>query len=217
MRTMLVNPFSAAGTGARVRSLNPTTTVIRVSGPRKKKRNPTLPAASPLVVMNPSPRRRRAGAPKRRRRNPMLPMMANPMRPVRTRRSTRRNPFNVNMLVDAALKGAVTGGGAYLLNKLFISTIGVDQTSKADTPNGLMMRQGARILAAALGAYFMPPAWGSAWVGANFYPFAFELDNWWRTRSSTAGAASQTGAASSKVTTGTDALEAELEAALNGY
>lgn len=216
MRTMLVNPFSAAGTGARVRSLNPTTTVIRVSGPKKRKRNPSLPAASPLVVMNPSPRRR-GKATKRRRRNPMLPMMANPMRPVRTRRSTRRNPFNVNMLVDAALKGAVTGGGAYLLNKLFISTIGVDQTTKNDSPNGLMMRQGARVLAAALGAYFMPAAWGSAWVGANFYPFAFEMDNWWRTRSSTSGAASSTGAASSKVTTGSESLEAELEAALNGY
>ena len=208
MKTMLFNPFyTKTALPANYRIAGQTTRRKSPFAGNPRSRNPSLPAATPLVVMNP---RRRSSGKKRRHRNPMLPVMANPMRVHRTRRSTRRNPFNVNMLLDSLLKGTVTGGASYLLNKLFISTVGVDRATGADTQNGLLLRQGIRMLVAAGGAYFLPNAWGSAWVGASFYPFAFELDNWWRSRSANTGAS--TGAASTGA-----ALEAELEAALNGY
>lgn len=225
MKTMLVNPFYTKG---------PLPAHTRVTGQLTRRKspfagNPYLPPQGVMVVSG-NPKRRRKSNPKRRRRNPMLPgtFSTNPMLPVRTngrRKPRRRNPFELNTIVDNFIKGGVTGGGAYLLNKLLISGLGTTagpNNTRVNTPNGLLVRQAARVFAAGAGSYLFGGSWGAAWVGANFYPFAFEMDAWWRSRQGGQGVSGAGSSASGKTSFETleetsDSFADELEAALNGY
>jgi hypothetical protein len=220
MKTVLVNP------GKHYYAARAIPKGARVSGAvvKYRTRNPSLGAPMPPVVLM-NPRRRRSA--KRRR------VSVNPgYRTVVVRQRRRRNPaFDIQAIARTALYAGVAGGGSYLVNKLLISQLGTTATG-ADTPNGMILRQGARLLLAAGGAWLMPGQWGSAWAGAMFYPFFFELDGWWRSQrggaaTSAASATRQKNmaddAAAAAADAGTDGkvldaeLEAELEAALGGY
>ena len=150
----------------------------------RRRRNPSVAmrANAPVVLM---------ANPRRRRRNaaPLIMPMANPRR--RRRRNGGFN-FNLQNMMNTALVGGLSAGGAYLLNKMFISGLLAtgESATTAPTLGGVAMRGAARLVAGALGLAVLPPNYGAAFMAANMYPIMREIDNYMHgTTATTAGPA----------------------------
>lgn len=168
MRTVMVNPRRRKrhnpGNPSR-----PTVVVVRAGGGGgRRRRNAAMPMAAPMVVRA-NPRRRRRANPRRRRRNPSR---------VAIRRSYRKNPFELDLLMDVGLRAGAAAAGSYLVNKLLISKVGVD-TAGRDTQYGMVFRNLLRVALGAVGVAWVGGTVGTAWAGAMLYPAMFELDQWW--------------------------------------
>lgn len=219
MKTILLNPGKKRrrahnpprGGGAR-----PTIVVVRAGG--APRRNAAMPAMIPVPAAAASnPRRRRRSNPSKRRRR---------HNPVKTRRFSRRNPFDLRMLLDVGLRAGAAGGASYLINKLLISQVGTDAQGR-DTRNGMLMRNALRVGVAAVGVAWVGGTIGTAFAGAMMYPAAYELDRYWRvagTSQTLAGSSdrlykpegSEALAAGAEDTKALEAaLNSDLEAALN--
>lgn len=146
--------------------------VIRGKVARKRRANGRRYANAPVVLMSSNPRRRRrSNAPL------IIPSAANPRR--RRRANGMFGGFNLRRFGEQALTGGLAAGGAYLLNKMFISGLlatGETATS-APTIGGLAMRGAARLVAGALGMAVWP-AGGAAFLAANLYPLMAEIDQY---------------------------------------
>lgn len=210
MRTMLVNPYVTTkrvpagqyASGSLARAPNP---------PRRRRRrsNPSMPLAMsmgmPMVLPNPRRRTRHV-----RRANPLV-------LPNRRRARRRRNDgimgatkraFSLDSFLKTAATGAVTGGAVYLVNKLLIAKVGVDENG-LDTQNGFWLRQLLRLGVGAFAAAYWPGAIGASINGAMSYPFASEMDGWWGRQGNVGGVP---GAGAGPVSA---ALEADLNDVLN--
>jgi hypothetical protein len=177
----------------------PTVVVVRAGGARRN-------VAMPMMVAQ-NPRRVRRSNPRRRRRNP---------RRVALRRSYRRNPFDLDLLMDVGLRAGAAAAGSYLVNKLLISKVGVDAQGR-DTQYGMIFRNLLRVGLGAVGVAWVGGTLGTAWAGAMLYPAMFELDQWWSRPAGTA-----TAGATGRFYKGEDSLDAlgagdaqSIEAALS--
>jgi hypothetical protein len=173
MRANIVsNPNLMAANGRRRRHTGTRTIVVAPNRRRRRRAaNPTLARAnSPVLMMN---------APRRRRRNaaPLIMPMANGRR---RRRNGGMGKFNLSNMLNSALVGGLSAGGAYLLNKMFISGLLATGETATSVPTlgGLGMRGAARVVAGALGIALLPGTYGTAFMAANMYPLMAELDQY---------------------------------------
>lgn len=188
--------------------------VVRGGGGARRRNAP-----APLM-MTPPPRA--MSNPRRRRR-----ARRNPRRRVRVRGYSRRNPFDLRMLLDVGLRAGAAAGASYLVNKVFISTLGTDNAGR-DTQYGMLMRNAVRVALGAVGVAWVGGTFGTAWAGAMLYPAAYEIDSWWQRQGTTrtaAGSSERRYKTEEELALGSGEgsykleaeLNAELEAALGGY
>jgi hypothetical protein len=189
MNVRVVNPSSSPFFGAAAnprgrRRRNSRGTMVVVAAPRRRTRRrrnalimPAMAAANPLILPN---RGRRRHGRRRARRNASL---------------VSSNPFGRGFL-GTALTGIAGGGVAYWSDRMMLNKLGRAGTPGADglapsTANGVWIRNGARVIAGGIAAFFFPGNFGAAINGGFAYPVWGAIDEYMnRAPAAAAGATS---------------------------
>lgn len=167
---------------ARRKRSNPVPAVL-FANPRRRRRNPGMYASNPLVLPN--------------------------------RRKRRRNPYfgyspatGIKQVLKVTGEGLLGSGVGYMFDRVLFQKLGVTE-SGADTSGGLLLRNGARLVAGGLVSWLFPGPIGAGFMGSLGYPIWASLEQWWR-RSSASSNVDQPTSTSADLQAELSDLEAEL-------